>query len=82
MNRPKFSVSRFKNPTGSYSWRVDGRLNGVRIRRNFKTQEEASAEKAVLEIKGAQIAHLDAAHISNVEQPQAFTDATLDFLLG
>src|SRR6202789_4601102 len=26
-------------------------LNGVRIRRNFKTQEEASAEKATLEIR-------------------------------
>jgi len=55
MNHPTFLVSRFENRNGSFAWRVDGRLNGVRIRRNFKTQEEASAEKAMLEIKVAQI---------------------------
>ena len=37
-----------------FSWRVDGRLHGVRIRRNFKTQEEAAAEKAALELKAMQ----------------------------
>jgi 3-oxoadipate enol-lactonase len=31
-------------------------------------------------IPGAQIAMLDAAHISNVEQPEAYTDAVLGFL--
>jgi integrase len=46
-----FAVSRFKNRNGAFSWRVDGRLNGVRIRRNFKTQEEAAAEKSTLETK-------------------------------
>jgi len=55
MNQPTFVVSRFENRNGSYSWRVEGRLNGLRIRRNFKTQEEASAEKAMLEIKIAQM---------------------------
>ncbi|MGA2693643.1 MAG: site-specific integrase, partial [Opitutaceae bacterium] len=55
MNQSPFVVSRFQNRNGSFSWRVDGRLSGVRIRRNFKTQEEASAEKATLEIKAAQI---------------------------
>ena len=43
-----FSVSRFKNRNGVFSFRVDGRLNGVRIRRNFKDQEEAATEKAAL----------------------------------
>jgi len=50
-----FSVSRFKNRNGVFSFRVKGHLNGVRIRRNFKTKEEASAERALLEITAAQI---------------------------
>ena len=39
-----------------FSFRVDGRLHGVRIRRNFKTQEGATAEKAALELKAMQTA--------------------------
>jgi len=31
-------------------------------------------------IKGAELVALDAAHISNIEQPKAFADAVLDFL--
>jgi 3-oxoadipate enol-lactonase len=34
------------------------------------------------QIPGAKLAVLEAAHISNVEQPQAYTDAALGFLLG
>ena len=52
--QPMFAVSRFKNRNGVFSFRVDGRLHGVRIRRNFKTQEEAAAEKAALELKAIQ----------------------------
>jgi len=33
-------------------------------------------------IRGSSIAVLDAAHISNVEQPEAFTGTVLDFLAG
>jgi 3-oxoadipate enol-lactonase len=33
-------------------------------------------------IPGAKLAVLDAAHISNVEQPQAYADTVLGFLLG
>jgi integrase len=51
----KFSVSRFRNRNGVFSFRIEGRLNGVRIRRNFKTLEEAATEKAALELKGLQI---------------------------
>src|ERR1035438_7991415 len=51
----KFSVSRFRNRNGVFSFRVDGRLNGVRIRRNFKDQEQAATEKAALELKSLQI---------------------------
>ena len=56
MNQTKFAVSRFENRNGSTSWRVDGRLHGVRIRKNFKTKEEAAAEKATLELKAIQAA--------------------------
>ncbi len=33
-------------------------------------------------IPGAKIAVLDAAHLANVEQPKAYTDTVLGFLLG
>jgi len=56
MNQPKFAVSQFQNRNGVISWRVDGRLHGVRIRKNFKTRDEAAAEKAALELKALQAA--------------------------
>jgi hypothetical protein len=56
MNHTAFAVSRFENRNGVTSWRVSGLLAGVRIRKNFKTREEAAAEKATLEIKALQIA--------------------------
>ena len=55
MHHSSFTVSRFQNRNGVFSWRVDGRLNGVRIRRNFKTQEEAATEKAALKVKALQL---------------------------
>lgn len=54
MNHPGFIVRRFENRNGSFSWRIAGWLHGVRIRRNFKTREEAAAEKAVLEMQALQ----------------------------
>lgn len=54
MNQTEFAVSQFRNRNGVISWRVDGRINGVRIRKNFKTREEAAAEKATLELKALQ----------------------------
>jgi 3-oxoadipate enol-lactonase len=33
-------------------------------------------------IAGARLVTLDAAHLSNVEQPEAFASAVLDFLAG
>jgi len=53
-NKKSFAVRRFRNRNGVFSFRVDGRLHGVRIRRNFKTKEEAAAEKATLELKALQ----------------------------
>lgn len=49
-----FGVSRFLNRNGIVSWRVEGRLHGLRVRKNFKTREEAAAEKASLELKSLQ----------------------------
>ena len=37
-------------------------------------------ETIAQQIPGAQLVALDAAHISNVEQPKGFTDAVLNFL--
>lgn len=54
MNQIEFAVRQFLNRNGVTSWRVDGRINGVRIRKNFKTREEAAAEKATLELKALQ----------------------------
>ena len=42
----------------------------------------AAGEAIAKAIKGAKLVALDAAHISNVEQPKAFTDAVLNFLLN
>lgn len=54
MDKPEFKISRFKNRTGSVSWRVTGYLHGNRVRKNVPTREEAVAERAALEIKAIQ----------------------------
>lgn len=52
MNRTQlFVVRSFENRNGVVSWRVSGWLQGVRIRRNFRSKEEAAGEKASLEIQ-------------------------------
>jgi 3-oxoadipate enol-lactonase len=40
----------------------------------------AAGEAIAAQIKGAKLVALDAAHISNMEQPKAFTEAVLNFL--
>jgi integrase len=57
MKHTKFVVSSFENRNGNTSWRVDGYFNGVRIRKNFKTREEAAAEQSVLELKALNAAN-------------------------
>lgn len=74
MNQPTFAVCRFENRNGVSSWRVDGRLHGVRIRKNFKTREEAAAEKASLELKAEQSAsglHSVITYLTNDQVRQA-----------
>ncbi|MDF9828102.1 integrase [Ereboglobus sp. PH5-10] len=51
-----FVLKPFKNRNGVTSYRVSGWLHGERIRKNFKTRQEAVVEKSTLEIKAAQIA--------------------------
>jgi integrase len=53
----KLAVAPFENRNGSTSYRVIGWLHGERVRKNFKTREEASAEKAALEIQSLQATH-------------------------
>ena len=57
MKHTKFVVSSFDNRNGNTSWRVDGYFNGVRIRKNFKTREEAAAEQTMLELKALNAAN-------------------------
>lgn len=42
----------------------------------------AAGEAIAQQIKGAKVASLDAAHISNVEQPKKYTETVLTFLAG
>jgi integrase len=49
-----FAVKPFKNRNGAISWRVSGWLLGERIRKNFKTREEAILERGALFMKQAQ----------------------------
>jgi 3-oxoadipate enol-lactonase len=42
----------------------------------------AAGEAIAKQIKGAKVVSLDAAHISNMEQPKQYTDAVLNFLRG
>lgn len=49
-----FVISQFTNPSGDIVFRVDGRLDGKRIRKNFSTRTEADAERRVLQVQRLQ----------------------------
>jgi integrase len=51
MAKQRFKISRFLNPSGDEVFRLSGTLNGKRIRKNFKTRDEAVAERQVLEVE-------------------------------
>jgi 3-oxoadipate enol-lactonase len=40
----------------------------------------SAGEAIQKQVKGAKLASLDAAHIANIEQPKAYTEALLNFL--
>ncbi|HTQ31313.1 MAG TPA: site-specific integrase, partial [Opitutaceae bacterium] len=82
MNRSKFFVTQFENSSGTLAWRVEGRINGVRFRRNFKTKEEAAAEKAALEVSAAQGCNLRAIPTSLAEAQVREAEAAFHRLTG
>jgi integrase len=49
-----FVISQFTNPSGEIVFRVDGRIDGKRIRRNFKTRADAEAERRLLKVQRLQ----------------------------
>lgn len=52
--KTSFVLARFTNRNGTPSWRISGWLHGIRVRKNFKSREEAAVQKSVLEIQAAQ----------------------------
>lgn len=71
MKPSNFTLARFSNRNGTVSWRVSGWLAEVRIRKNFKSREEAAAEMAALNAKALQ-------HASGLRLASTFlTDAQL-----
>ena len=54
MSPTPFVVSRFVNRNGITSWRVDGRIHGLRNRKNRKTRTVAFTEKTARDIQAAQ----------------------------
>ena len=49
-----FVITQFTNPSGEIVFRVDGRMDGKRVRKNFKTRAEAEAERRLLQIQRLQ----------------------------
>lgn len=54
--RGSFLIVEFTNPSGATAWRVTGRkMNGIRVRENFKTHAEAVSRRSELEIEAANL---------------------------
>ncbi len=51
MAKQRFKITRFINPRGSEAWRLSGTLNGKQIRKNFKSRNDAVAERQHLSIR-------------------------------
>jgi hypothetical protein len=49
-----FVISRFTNPSGEIVFRVDGYLDGKRVRKNVPTRADAETERQFLEIQRLQ----------------------------
>src|SRR5690348_9440713 len=56
MKDSKFVVTEFTNPSGEIVYRLYGRVDGQRIRKNFATRAEAEAERQARELAGLQAA--------------------------
>src|SRR5689334_777516 len=65
-----FRIVEFTNPSGGIAYRLTGwTVDGLRIRKNYKTHAEAVAQKQVLEV--------EASNLSTAGQP-VFTRLTPD----
>ncbi len=51
MAKQRFKITRVINPSGSEAWRLSGTLNGKQIRKNFKSRNDAVAERHHLSIR-------------------------------
>ena len=45
MKQQPFKLTKFKNSSGTVSWRVSGLIGGNQVCRNFQSRDEAVAEK-------------------------------------
>src|SRR6266568_3964905 len=54
MKHAKYVIKEFTNPSGEVVYRVYGRVDGQRIRKNFATLAEARAEREILEVNWLQ----------------------------
>ncbi len=51
MAKQRFKINKFTNPGGSEAWRLSGTLNSKQIRKNFKSRNDAVAERQQLSIR-------------------------------
>ncbi len=51
MTKQRFKITGFINPSGSEAWRLSGTLSGKQIRKNFKSRNDAVAERQKLSIR-------------------------------
>ncbi|MEO6995844.1 MAG: site-specific integrase [Lacunisphaera sp.] len=49
-----YTITEFTNPSGEIAFRISGWLAGMRVRKNFRSREEAEAEKQVLQVQRLQ----------------------------
>jgi len=51
MNKSKFKITQFNNPSGAVAWRLSGTLNGKRIRENHQTRLEAVEKRQEYDVE-------------------------------
>ncbi|HIG30486.1 MAG TPA: hypothetical protein EYQ50_22880 [Verrucomicrobiales bacterium] len=80
MQRETFRIRQFTNPSGGIAFRVSGMIDDKRIRKNFRTKEEALAGKQQFEIELLNLepaTRLKSTRLSDpqlLEAEKAFTD--------
>lgn len=80
-SRP-FRVIDFTNPSGTRCFRVTGRLNGERVRRNYQTRDRAEAARCVLEAQRLDSASRVRTAVTRLSDAQLQAAETAFALLG